>query len=287
MTDQGAVVITGASTGIGRATALFLDRNGFQVFAGVRRDADAESLRKEASENLQPIQLDVVDGRSIEASRKKVEEALGDGGLAGLVNNAGISVGGPYEFLDLDELRRGLEVNFVGPVAVTQAFLPLLRKRRGRIVNVSSIGGRSAFPILGPYNASKYALEAFSDSLRLELSPWGMHVSVIEPGAIATPMFEKGRAHAESMIAQASKEGIELYGEAIEAVLGAFRGMEKGAIPPERVAKQIHHALTAQRPRVRYVVGPDAKVQSLLIRVLPTRLRDGILKRMLKYPRSA
>ena len=114
-----------------------------------------------------------------------------------------------------------------------------------------------------------------------------MHVSVIEPGAIATPMFEKGRAHAESMIAQASKEGIELYGEAIEAVLGAFGGMEKGAIPPERVAKQIHHALTAQRPRVRYVVGPDAKVQSLLIRILPARLRDGMLKRILKYPRSA
>ncbi len=287
MTNQGAVVITGASTGIGRATALFLDRHGFQVFAGVRRDADAESLRKEASENLHPIQLDVVDGRSIEASRKAVVEALGDGGLAGLVNNAGISVGGPFEFLDLDELRRQMEVNFVGPVAVTQTFLPLLRKARGRVVNVSSIGGRMAAPIIGAYAASKFAIEAFSDSLRLELSPWGMHVSVIEPGAIATPMFEKGQTNAERSIAQASQQEIELYGSAIDAVRTVFRNMEKSAVPPERVAKAIHRALTAKRPRTRYVVGPDAKVQSLLASVLPDRVRDGLVKRLFKYPRSA
>ncbi len=287
MTNQGAVVITGASTGIGRATALFLDRNGFQVFAGVRRDADAESLRKEASENLHPIQLDVVDGRSIEASRKTVVEALGEGGLAGLVNNAGISVGGPFEFLDLDELRRQMEVNFVGPVAVTQTFLPLLRKARGRVVNVSSIGGRMAAPIIGAYAASKFAIEAFSDSLRLELSPWGMHVCVIEPGAIATPMFEKGQTNAERSIAQASQQEIELYGSAIDAVRTVFGKMEKSAVPPERVAKAIHRALTAKRPRTRYVVGPDAKVQSLLASVLPDRVRDGLVKRLFKYPRSA
>ncbi len=287
MTNQGAVVITGASTGIGRATALFLDRNGFQVVAGVRRDADAESLRKEASENLHPIQLDVVDGRSIEASRKTVVEALGEGGLAGLVNNAGISVGGPFEFLDLDELRRQMEVNFVGPVAVTQTFLPLLRKARGRVVNVSSIGGRMAAPIIGAYAASKFAIEAFSDSLRLELSPWGMHVSVIEPGAIATPMFEKGQTNAERSIAQASQQEIELYGSAIDAVRTVFGNMEKSAVPPERVAKAIHRALTAKRPRTRYVVGPDAKVQSLLASVLPDRVRDGLVKRLFKYPRSA
>ncbi len=287
MTDRGAVVITGASTGIGRATALHLDRNGFRVFAGVRREADAESLRKEASERLRPIHLDVVDGASIEAARKTVEETLGDDGLGGLVNNAGISVGGAYEFLNLDDLRRQLEVNFVGPVAVTQAFLPLIRRRRGRVVNVSSIGGRMAAPIIGAYAASKFAVEAFSDSLRVELKPWGMHVSVIEPGAIATPMFAKGQANADEMVGQAPKQALELYGPAIEAVRAAFRELEKAAIPPERVAKAIQHALTARRPRTRYLVGPDAKVQGLLASILPDRLRDALLMRMFKYPRSA
>jgi len=287
MTSQGAIVITGASTGIGRATALHLDRNGYQVFAGVRRDADAESLRKEASENLRTIHLDVVDPVSIGAARKTVGDALGDAGLAGLINNAGISVGSPYEFLELDELRRQLEVNFIGPVAVTQAFLALVRKRRGRIVNVSSIGGLMAAPIIGAYAASKYAIEAFSDSLRRELKPWGMHVSVIEPGAIATPMFGKGDAYAERINRQASPEQTELYGAAIEAIRAGFRGFEKAAVPPERVARAIHHALSAKRPRTRYLVGPDARIQALLARFLPDRVLDALLVRMFKYPRSA
>jgi NAD(P)-dependent dehydrogenase (short-subunit alcohol dehydrogenase family) len=179
MTGQGAVVITGASTGIGRATARYLAERGFRVFAGVRRDQDAEVLRQEGAGRVTPLRLDVTDRGSIENAAREAEAALAGEGLQGLVNNAGIGIGAPLEFVELDELRRQLEVNVIGAVAVTQAFLPLLRRCRGRIVNVGSIGGRIAQPMLGPYNASKFALEALSDSLRMELGAWGIHVSLV------------------------------------------------------------------------------------------------------------
>ena len=280
-------MITGASTGIGRATALHLDSDGFRVFAGVRRDRDAESLSKEASGRLQPLHLDVVDPLSIESARKTVHAALGQAGLQGIVNNAGISVAAPFEFLDLDELRRQLEVNVVGPVAVTQAFLPLIRKGGGRIVNIGSIGGRMAAPILGPYAISKFAMEAFSDSLRVELKPWGIHVSLVEPGSIATPIFGKGQAYADKTRSELPAEALEYYATSIEAVRGAFREMERAAIPPKHAARAIQHALTAKRPRTRYLVGLDARIQALLAWLLPDRLRDAVLTRLWKYPRSA
>ena len=285
MTGQGAVVITGASTGIGRATARYLAERGFRVFAGVRRDQDAEVLRQEGAGRVTPLRLDVTDRGSIENAAREVEAALAGEGLQGLVNNAGIGIGAPLEFVELDELRRQLEVNVIGAVAVTQAFLPLLRRCRGRIVNVGSIGGRIAQPMLGPYNASKFALEALSDSLRMELGAWGIHVSLVEPGAIATAIWEKTDAYAERMIPALGARANDLYGAAIGAVLETARTLAKRAIAPEAVSKVIHHALTARRPRTRYLVGTDARAQALLARFLPDRARDAVLLRFMRYPR--
>lgn len=184
-----SVVITGASSGIGQACALRLHQSGFHVFAGVRAKADAQTIRLRGEQRLQPLFLDVTISESIAAARETVEASVHPGGLSGLVNNAGIPLGGPLEFLDLDDIRCQFDVNFFGAISVTQAFLPLLRRARGRIVNMSSSGGLLALPFMGPYAASKFAMEAISDSLRVELKPWGISVSVVEPGAIATPIW--------------------------------------------------------------------------------------------------
>ena len=184
MATAKSVVITGASTGIGAACALHLDQWGWRVFAGVRKQGDAEALRAQGSARLTPVSLDVTDTVSISTAASAVAGAVGAAGLAGLVNNAGIVVPGPIELLPLSDLRRQLEINVVGQVAVTQAFLPLIRAGRGRIVNMGSIAGRMATPFTGAYGASKFALEALTDALRLELQPWGISVSIIEPGAV-------------------------------------------------------------------------------------------------------
>jgi len=289
MSGQGvpaSVLITGASTGIGRATALHLDRLGYRVFAGVRRQADAEGLRSESSKRLVPVLLDVTDNGSIESAAKTVSAAVVERGLAGLVNNAGIGIGGPLEFVPIDELRRQLEVNTIGPVAVTQHFLPLVRQGSGRIVFVSSIGGRLSNPIIGPYAASKFALEALADALRIELAPLGIHVSVIEPGAVRTMIFEKTRQYGGLVLAGLTEEGTRLYGKTARAVLDFFAKMEKGAIPPDRVARVIEHALTAARPRTRYLVGIDAQTQAFLAWLLPDRMRDALVGRLMGLPRS-
>lgn len=282
---RGPIVITGCSTGIGRETALRLACAGHRVFAGVRREADAEALRAECVAGLEPVLLEVTDAASIEAAAKQVASALGEAGLAGLVNNAGITTGGPLEYVDLDELRRVLEVNTIAPVAVTQAFLPLLRRARGRVVLVTSIGGRIATPIIAPYSASKFALEALGDALRVELAPWGMHVAIVEPGAIATAIFGKGRSLAEQLMPSLSEEGKRRYAGMIRAVLDAFNAMEARANPPERAARAIEHALTAARPRTRYLVGGDARAQAWIAR-LPDRARDRVLALLLKLPGS-
>jgi NAD(P)-dependent dehydrogenase (short-subunit alcohol dehydrogenase family) len=280
MAERGAVVVTGASTGIGRATALHLDGRGFEVFAGVRRQEDADALRAAGSERLRTLTLDVTDAASVAAAAEEVAGALNGSGLAGLVNNAGVVVGGPLEFLSLDELRRQLDVNLVGQVAVTQQLLGQLRAGRGRIVNVSSIGGRVAPPFIGAYTASKAALANLSDAWRRELRPWGIWVTAVEPGAIATEIWGKGEQQASERMGIATPEERELYGEAIPRVLEASAKTSKMAIPPERVAKRIERALTARRPRDRYLVGPDARVQAAL-GLLPARAADGILARFM------
>jgi NAD(P)-dependent dehydrogenase (short-subunit alcohol dehydrogenase family) len=275
---RGAVLISGASTGIGRACAEHLDQLGFTVFAGVRRPSDADSLNGGGAARIRPVMLDVTDGESIAAALRTVEEAS-PAGLAGLVNNAGVSVGGPLEFVTLDDWRRQLEVNFIGQVAVTQAALPALRKARGRIVNMTSIGGRLASPFLGPYNASKFALEAITDALRLELRAFGIQVAAVEPGAVATPIWEKGRATAEQATADMPAEALSLYRAGFEAISKFISLGERTGVPPLEVARVVGHALTARRPKTRYVVGRDAKVRLLLTRLLPTRAMDRLVVR--------
>lgn len=282
-----AVVVTGASTGIGEACALRLDRMGFSVFAGVRREADGDALRAKASERLVPLILDVTDAATIAAAAETVGRAVGERGLAGLVNNAGISVAGPIEFVPIDELRRQLEVNVVGQVAVTQAFMPLLRACRGRVVNIGSVSGRMSTPYVGPYSASKFAMEAISDALRIELRPWGMQVALVEPGSIATPIWDKAQTDADRMERTLPARAHELYDGAIAAVRAFALETAARGIAPDAVAKAVAHALTAERPKTRYLVGMDARIQAVLARTVPDRLRDSLLERMLKLPRTA
>ena len=283
--SAGSVVITGASTGIGEACALRLDKLGWRVFAGVRKEADAERLKKEGSERLTPVLIDVTDEGSIMKAEETVRVAVGEAGLAGLVNNAGVGIHGPLEFLPIEDLRRQLEVNTIGQIAVTQAFLPLIRKGRGRIVNIGSIGGKMATPFLGPYAASKFAMEALTDSLRQELRPWDIHVAIVEPGSIATPIWDKGQAGADEMEQKLPEEAMKLYGTAVDAMRTAARRFEKAGIPPDRVAQAVAQALTSRRPRTRYVVGFDATIQRVLAAVVPDRMRDGLTARMLGLPR--
>src|SRR3954453_17871577 len=208
---EGGVLVTGASTGIGEATALGLQKAGFRVFAGVRKPEDGGRLRAAGVTVIQP--LDVTKSEDVEAAVKTVEEALDGTPLRGIVNNAGIGLGGPLEALDLDDFRKTLEVNTTSQLAVTQAFLPLLRKSKGRIVNMSSIGGRVAQPFAGPYIASKFALEGVSDVLRADLLGWGIEVIAIEPGTIATPIWEKSSREAESVLENLTPELRDLYGK--------------------------------------------------------------------------
>jgi NAD(P)-dependent dehydrogenase (short-subunit alcohol dehydrogenase family) len=275
---RGAVVVTGSSTGIGRACALHLDRLGFKVFAGVRKEADRERLRAEASERLEPLILDVTDPEHISRAAEHVSEAT-EARLAGLVNNAGVGVGGPLELLSVSDFRHQIEVNLIGQVAVTQAFIPALRRARGRLVFISSIGGLLATPYMSPYHASKFGIEAVGDALRQELRRFGVQVSIVEPGSVATPMWDKGRATAEAVRGSLSAEGRELYGESLARSEEILAQTAERGVPPDKVAKVVAHALTARRPRTRYLVGADARVMAALTKLLPDRLRDRLVGR--------
>jgi NAD(P)-dependent dehydrogenase (short-subunit alcohol dehydrogenase family) len=273
-THPRAFLLTGASSGIGRATALLLDRNGFQVFAGVRRSEHGEVLRQQASERLTPILLDVTDPHSIEAAARTVSDALGGRALAGLVNNAGIDIAGPLETSSVADARLQFEVNVFGLLAVTQAFLPLLRQSRGRIVNIGSVLGRLAIPFMGAYSASKFALEGLTDALRIELLPWGIHVSLIEPGPVATPLWSKTHLLA-GMIEEKGAAAGKLYATANAAAQAAFT----------KFAAKVLEALTATNPKPRYLVGRDAKALSLLAALVPDRIRDSMLIKRFGLPR--
>lgn len=279
-----AVVITGASTGIGAACAIHLDRSGFLVFAGVRRMQDGTELRQRGSQRLIPLLLDVTDVESIRKAQVIVSDQVGRGGLYGIINNAGIAVVGPLEAVPIADLRRQLEVNLIGQVAVTQAFLPLIRKARGRVVMMGSIAGRTAMPLMGPYAASKFALEAITDALRLEVRQWGIQVSIVEPGAIATPIWEKSGRDATDLEAATRPELRDLYGALICSVRAIVRQAAERAIPAEVVAKSVENALTATRPKTRYLVGIDAKLRALMAKLLPDRISDQVLAWVLKLP---
>jgi NAD(P)-dependent dehydrogenase (short-subunit alcohol dehydrogenase family) len=283
--EPDGVVITGASSGIGEACALHLDGLGCRVFAGVRNQADGEALKAKASARLTPVLLDVTDVASVDQAAEAVRAAVGTAGLAGLVNNAGIGGGGPLEVVPPADLRKVFEVNVIGPVAVTQAFLPLLRQGRGRIVNMGSIAGRAATPFIGPYSASKFALEALTDAMRMELQPWGIHVSIVEPGAIESRIWEKARQRADQMQAAAGPEARARYGEAIARVRDAMEQAARRAIPARAVAEAVAHALFASRPKTRYLVGLDARLRAVMAAWLPDRVQDWLLIRILKLPR--
>ncbi|MEA5568411.1 SDR family NAD(P)-dependent oxidoreductase [Anabaena sp. UHCC 0399] len=274
--NQSTVVITGASTGIGEACALHLDKLGFCVFAGVRKDSDAQKLQQKATQRLIPIFLDVTDADSIAFAVETVKNTVGDG-IFGLVNNAGIAVPGPLELLPIADFEQQMQVNVTGQLAVTQAFLGLLRQSRGRIVNMGSISGRSAAPFLGAYNASKFALEALTDVMRMELQPWGISVSIIEPGAIATPIWEKSFTQADTAKQNLSPSALNLYGHALTAVRKQVGILASKSISSDIVAEAVIHALTAKKPKTRYLIGQDAKIGAFLKYLLPDRLYDRVI----------
>jgi NAD(P)-dependent dehydrogenase (short-subunit alcohol dehydrogenase family) len=268
-------LITGASTGIGRATALRLDAAGWRVFAGVRKQEDAAALREAGSGRLTPLILDITDPGQIAAAAARVE-AEAEAGLDGLVNNAGVAIPGPLETLAIDDFRHQIEVNMTGHVAVTQALLPAIRGARGRIVFISSIGGRVALPLTGAYHAAKFGIEAVGDVFRQELRPWGISVSIVEPGSIDTPIWERGERTADEI---GTVERETLYGKAVEGYRKAIRETAERGIPPEKAAKAIEHALTSGRPRARYLVGAEAKVAARAKLLIPTRIFDRIVAR--------
>jgi NAD(P)-dependent dehydrogenase (short-subunit alcohol dehydrogenase family) len=259
-----SVLVTGASSGIGADCARRLAQAGWTVFAGVREQGKAPGGTTE-------LLLDVTEPAQIEAAAAAVGERLD-----GLVDNAGIAIAAPLEHLPLDELRRQLEVNVVGQLAVAQAVMPALRAATGRIVIVGSIAGTSALPFLGPYAISKFALEAMADSLRVELAPEGIHVALIRPGTIATPIWSKPQPLADTL----SEEALERYGSRLEAMRKTAAARAANAAPVESVSNAIVHALTAERPHTRYLVGRDAKLRAAIER-LPDRLRDRVVTRSL------
>ncbi len=283
---RGSVVITGASTGIGAACALHLDQLGFQVFAGVRTEHDGRALQSHASARLIPIMLDVTQEDSILAARDAVAARVASAGLSGLVNNAGFALAGPLELLSMSDLRKQLEVNVIGQVAVSQAFLPLLRQARGRIVNMGSIAGRAATPFLGAYCSSKFALESLSDALRCEVRPWGVSVSLVEPGAVQSEIWERSRTHAEATLSQTRPEQLALYRIQLEKLRDLTVKVQRRAIPAIAVAKVVAQALTATRPKTRYLVGYDAKFRAFLKFWLSDRMQDAVLEWFLGLPRQ-
>ncbi len=272
-----SILVTGASTGIGQACALHLAAAGHQVFAGVRSEADAKRLEDLGSSLVHPVFLDVTKQDQIDAVADLI--AKESGSLYGVVNNAGVARGGPLEYIPVDVWRDQFEVNVFGQVAVTRAMLPMIRETRGRIVFIGSIGGKVATMMMGPYNSSKFAIEAIGEALRQELRPWGIGVSVIEPGAVKTEIWEKGRQTADQLEHELPSEAIERYAPHIAAVRKGIEMQDKGGVEPVKVAEAVDHALFAERPKTRYVIGVPARVQSAMVRVLPDRSREAVIRR--------
>jgi NAD(P)-dependent dehydrogenase (short-subunit alcohol dehydrogenase family) len=277
-----AALVTGASSGIGRATVRRLDGAGWKVFAGVRKEEDAAALRAEGSERVEPLMLDVLDPDAIAAAAERI--GAEPGGLDGLVDNAGAAVAGPLEALPIEDFRRQVELNLTAQLAVTQAMLPAIRTARGRIILISSLGGRVALPMTGAYHAAKFGLEGMGDSLRQELAPWGIKVVIVEPGTIDTPIWSRGEEDAERIFADAPPRMRDLYEAAVERYRQVVRDTADRGIPPERVAARIEHALTASHPRTRYLVGIDAQVMARAKWLLPPSIMDRLVARAMSFP---
>jgi NAD(P)-dependent dehydrogenase (short-subunit alcohol dehydrogenase family) len=265
--EKQGFLITGASTGIGEACAKTLYQRGYTVFAGVRKEADGiQLIQTLALENdfegrLIPVLIDVTQPETFPPVYSRIEAFVSLGGrLKGLVNNAGIALAGPMEFIPMEDLRHQLEVNFFGQVAVTQAFLPLLRDEpvESRIVMMSSISGVATFPFLGPYTASKHALEAVSDSLRMELKPFGIKVSIIQPGTIKTPIWQKSFLSLTSLLGKYPQQAFEWYEKPFYKLSQFTQTLGPQGIPAQKVADAVAHALLSKHPKSRYLVGTDA-----------------------------
>jgi NAD(P)-dependent dehydrogenase (short-subunit alcohol dehydrogenase family) len=273
------VLVTGASSGIGAATALHLDRAGHRVFAGVEDPTDGADALAAASPTLQRVVLDVCSQDSIGEAVNRISGALQGAGLDGVVNNAGIALAGPLEVLPIDDLRRQMETNVIGQVAVTQATLPLIRAAGGRVVLMSSIGGRVASQFAGAYYASKHALEAIGEALRQELDPEGIPVVLIEPSIISTPIWDKGIAFLDALRGRLDAEQRARYGERLDAFRDSLRSADEHGHDPEDVAEVVAEALTTDKPDTRYVVGADGKLVTALRPFIPDRIADKLAER--------
>ena len=277
----GIVLVTGSSSGIGRATALELDQRGFLVYAGVRREVDAEELKAQASPRLTPLILDVTKPEQISAAVDYLVSVHGDTGIDALVNVAGIADFGPIETLSIDRLRQIFDVNFFGVVALTQAMIPLLRMSHGRMVNVGSVGAHTTIPFGFTICSSKHALESLTSGLRIELAPWGIDVIAIDPSSIATQAASQMVSQTQALIASTfSQDDRNNYESNLVAMATSMREQEMSGMPPEGVAKVIARALTAKHPKSRYLVGPHARTLVGLSRLLPDRLFDRLKLRL-------
>lgn len=277
MSTPDAVIVTGASTGIGRAMVENFANNGVLVFAAVR---DLSTVAQHPL--VTPVRLDVTSSQEALEAAEVVRASLGGARLRGIVNNAGIAVGGPLEFLDLDELRRQLEVNVIGQLAVTQAFLPLLREHdKGRIVFTSSIGGRVAAPFIGPYAASKHALNGMAESLRRELLPWRIGVSVLAPATVATPIWDKADHDIDQIVDALPPTAIARYGTVIESMRRISRQAGASGIPASKVAEAAHHAVFARRAKAEYIIGREARIMATAANLLPFRTFDKAVLRQI------
>ena len=279
MENNKTIVITGTSTGIGKASALHLDKMGFKVYACVRKQVDGDNLKMEASDRLTPIILDVTDEESINSAANIIEKET-DGKLFGLVNNAGVGIGGTLEVTPVKEIRKLIEVNVIGLLAVTKAFIPMLRKSKGRIINVGSTSSLLAFPGASAYSASKFAVRAITDSLRLELKSFGISVVLVAPGAVESEIWEKGKAYKIEMRKNVKPEIAQLYTQLIK--FGDKLNSELKKIPAIEVAKDVAHALTSEKPKLYYFVGKDAKGAAKATKFPKSFLDWIIMKRIQK-----
>lgn len=277
--DKQAVMITGASTGIGFSCAERMAQRGHRVFAGVRKLADAERLQRSAGDNITPVVVDVTEEQQVTAAADQIAQALQGAPLRGLVNNAGVALGGPLELVSMGDFKRQFDVNVFGAVAMTKALLPQLRASKGRIVNISSVSGMVAMAGFAPYASSKFAMEAVTDALRRELRAHGVFACAVQPGSIRTPIWDKGKHYATVTQRELSAELSSTYSDLLGLLNRIVEQTEAIAEPPDSVADAVEHALTSAHPRIRYRVGPNSGLMRFLS-WLPTRTLDLLIARV-------